>query len=53
MKGTLVSLVRLSAGSLREEAECSEGEVTMLMVARSEGAERRSGWEEVGEKRGG
>jgi hypothetical protein len=50
VKGALLSLV---VGSLMEEAaECSEGEVTMFIVARSEGAESRSGWEEVGEKRG-
>lgn len=52
MKGALLSLVRFRVGSLMEDAECSEGEVTMLIVAMSEGTESRSGWEEVGEKRG-
>ena len=52
MKGALLSLVRFRVGSLMEDAECSEGEVTMLIVAMSDGAESRSGCEEVGEKRG-
>lgn len=52
MKGALLSLVRFKVGSLMEEADCSEGVVTMLIVATSDGAESRSGCEEVGEKRG-
>jgi hypothetical protein len=53
VKGALLSLVRLRVGSLMEDAaECSEGEVTMLIVAMSDGAESRSGCEEVGENRG-
>jgi hypothetical protein len=52
VKGALLSLDRFRVGSIMEDAECSEGEVTMLIVARSDGAESSSGWEEVGEKRG-